>query len=141
MHKLNDGKSPGIDDIPAEMWKASGEEGVDLLWRLCTKIWKREEWPEDWCRAVFVPLPKKGNLKECSNYRTISLISHASKIMLRIIINRIKIKLDEEISIMQAGFREGRGTRDQIVNVRNVIEKCKDHKHPLHVLHRLFESI
>jgi hypothetical protein len=130
---LNNGKSPGSDDIPAELWKASGEEGVDLLWRLCTKIWKTGEWPDDWCRAVFVPLPKKGNLKDCSNYRTISLISHASKIMLRIIINRIKIKLEEEISITQAGFREGRGTRDQIVNLRNVIEKCKDHKQPLYM--------
>jgi len=104
-----------------------------LLWRLCIKIWDKEEWPEDWCKAVFVPLPKKGNLKECSNYRTISLISHASKIMLKIIINRIKIKLDEEISVTQAGFREGRGTRDQIVNIRNVIEKCKDHKLPLYL--------
>ena len=96
-------------------------------------IWKKEEWPKDWCRAVFIPLPKKGNLKDCANYRTISLISHASKVLLKIIINRMKRKLDQEISSTQAGFREGRGTRDQIVNIRNVMEKCKDHKLPLYM--------
>ena len=124
-------KSPGADDIPAEFWKASGEEGAELLWQLCTKICWEEEWPKEWCRAVFVPLPKKGNLKECSNYRTISLISLASKIMLRIIINRMKLL--EEISIRQAGFREGRGTRDQIVNIINIIEKCNEHRMPLYL--------
>jgi len=133
LHQLRNGKSPGIDGIPAELWKASGREGIELLWRLCIQIWKNEEWPKDWCRAVFIPLPKKGNLKECSNYRTISLISHASKVLLKIIINRMKCKLDQEISITQAGFREGRGTRDQIVNIRNVIEKCREHQLPLYM--------
>jgi len=133
LHQLRNGKSPGVDGIPAEMWKASGSEGLDLLWRLCIQIWNNEEWPKDWCRAVFIPLPKKGNLKECSNYRTISLISHASKVLLRIIINRMKCKLNQEISITQAGFREGRGTRDQIVNIRNVIEKCRAHQLPLYM--------
>ena len=121
LQQIQNGKSPGADDIPAEFWKASGEEGAELLWKLRTKIWWEEEWPKDWCRAVFVPLPKKGNLKECSNYRTISLMSHASKIMLRIIMNRMKVKLEEEISIRQAGFREGRGTRYLIVNIINII--------------------
>ena len=77
---------------------------------------------------------KKGNLKECSNHRTISLISHASKVLLRIIINRMKSKLEQEISTMQAGFREGRGTRDQIVNIRNIMEKCKIHRLPLYMV-------
>ena len=121
LQQMNNGKSPGTDDIPAELWKATGEEGIDIMWRLCKLIWSDEEWPRDWCRAVFVPLPKKGNLKECGNYRTISLISHASKVMLRIILNRMKGKLNQEISITQAGFREGRGTRDQIVNIRNIM--------------------
>ena len=62
LNQLGNGKSPGIDDIPAEMWKATGEEGIDLLSHLCLLIWKKEEWPKDWCRAVFIPLPKKGNL-------------------------------------------------------------------------------
>ena len=78
-------------------------------------------------------ITKKGQLKDCANYRTISLISHASKILLRIIIKRMKNKLDQEISSMQAGFREGRGTRDQIVNIRIVMEKCRDHKLPLYM--------
>jgi hypothetical protein len=133
LQQLNNGKSPGIDEIPAEMWKASGEEGIDIMWRLCKVIWRDEEWPRDWSRAVFIPLPKKGNLKECCNYRTISLITHASKVMLKIILNRMKGKLEQEISITQAGFREGRGTRDHIVNIRNIIEKCKTHKLSLYM--------
>ena len=80
-----DGKSPGCDGIPAEMIKAAGEEGVRVYLSLCRKIWNSGQWPRDWKRAVFMPLPKKGDLQECSNYRTISLISHASKIMLKVI--------------------------------------------------------
>ena len=73
---IGNGKAPGMDDIPIELWKAAGEEGVDILWRICKLIWTKGEWPKDWCRAVFIPISKKGNLKECSNYRTISLIVH-----------------------------------------------------------------
>ena len=90
------------------------------------------DWPKDWCRAVFVPLPKKGNLKECSNHRTISLIAHASKILLKIIMSRIKNKYFAEISEEQAGFVEGKGTREQIVNMRNIIQKCRDHNIPVY---------
>ena len=133
MGDIKKSKSPGIDEIPAELLQATGEEGIDIMWRLCCLIWKTGEWPKDWCRAVFVPLPKKGNLKECSNHRTISLICHASKVLLKIIIRRLKLKLEQEICDEQAGFREGRGTRDQIVNIRNVIEKCKGHKIPLYM--------
>jgi len=100
---------------------------------LCNLIWKDKEWPKDWTRSVFLPLPKKGDTRDCKNNRTISLISHASKVLLRIIINRLRVKLEEEISITQAGFRAGRGTRDQIVNIRNIIEKCKDHKLPVYL--------
>jgi hypothetical protein len=133
LRRINNGKSPGIDGIPIEMWKASGDEGVDILWRLCRLIWEKEEWPKDWCRAVFVPLPKKGNLKECSNHRTISLITHASKVMLKIIINRMKTKYDLEMAEEQAGFVDGKGTREQIVNIRNIIEKCREHNVPLYM--------
>jgi hypothetical protein len=83
--------------------------GIHIMWQLCVKIWSQEEWPSDWCRAVFIPLPKKGNLKECSNHRTISLINHASKILLKIINNRIEEKMEHEIAAEQAGFRAGRG--------------------------------
>jgi len=133
LNKMSNGKSTGIDDIPAELWKASGEKGIDLLWKLCNHIWKSQEWPTDWCRAVFLPIYKKGSKKECSNYRTISLISHASKILLRIIVNRIKHKYTDEISDEQAGFVEGRGTREHIVNVRQIMEKCKGHNIPLYM--------
>ena len=133
MQQLKDGKSPGFDNLTSEMWKATGEEGIDLMWHLSCKICNGREWPKDWCRAVFIPLPKKGDLKECANHRTISLICHASKILLKVISRRMKIKLQAEISDEQAGFREGRGTREQIVNIRNIIEKCREHRHPLYL--------
>ena len=133
MKQLKDGKSPGYDNLTSEMWKATGEEGTDLMWRLCSNIWNSREWPKDWCRAVFIPLPKKGDLKKCANHRTISLICHASKILLKVISRRMKIKLQAEISDEQAGFREGRRTREQIVNIRNILEKCREHKHPLYL--------
>ena len=131
--QLKKGKAPGIDNIPSELWQATGEEGTELLWRLCVKIWNQEEWPKDWCRAVFIPLPKKGDLKECANHRTISLISHASKVLLKIINARMEKKMELEIPEEQAGFRRGRGTRDQIVNIRNIIEKCRSHRTPLYL--------
>ena len=85
---LKERKSPGCDNIQAEMIKASGEEGLDVYYRLCTKIWETGQWPMDWRRAIFIPLPKKGDLQLCSYYRTISLISHASKILLKVIMKR-----------------------------------------------------
>ena len=133
MKEIRNGKSPGFDDIPAELWKAAGEDGIKVMWKLCNKIWRKVEWPTDWERAVFIPIPKKGNIKECSNHRTISLISHASKILLKIINNRLKQKLESEIAEEQAGFRAGRGTRDHIVNIRNIIEKCRGHSEPLYL--------
>ncbi len=86
MNNIRNGKSPGYDEIPGELWKASCEEGI--MWRLCDRIWRKVEWPKDWRRTVFIPIRKKRNIKECSNHRTISLISHASKILLKIINNR-----------------------------------------------------
>ena len=126
-------KSPGIDNIQIELWKAAGEEGVDVLWNLCNLIWNTEEWPKDWCRAIFIPLPKKGNLKECSNHRTISLIVHASKVLLKIIAERVQMKYGVEMAEEQAGFVKGKGTREQIVNIRNIMEKCRSHNIPLYM--------
>ena len=133
LRQIKSGKDPGVDDLPIEIWKATGEVGVELLWRLCIKIWTCGEWPSEWCRAIFLPLPKKGNLKECSNYRTISLIVHASKILLKVIVGRLKMKYREIIPEEQAGFVEGRGTREQIVNIRILIEKFRECNIPLYM--------
>ena len=101
------------------------------MWRICKLIWTKGEWPKYCCRAVFIPIPKKGNLKECSNYRTISLIVHASKVLLNIIKGRIKLHYDREMS-EERGFVEGKGTREQIVNIRIIIEKWRDQNIPLY---------
>src|SRR5713101_1227784 len=124
-------KAPGIDDIPAELIKASGETGVKIFHKLCNKIWKKKEWPTDWTKSVFLPIPKKGDTRECSNNRTVALICHASKIILYIMIDRIQNHLDQEISKVQAGFTKGRGTRDQIANMTWIIEKFRELNRPL----------
>ena len=90
------------------------------------QIWKTQQWPEDWKRSVFIPIPKKGNAKECSNYRTIALISHASEVMLKILQARLQQYMNHELPDVQAGFRKGRGTRDQIANTCWIIEKARD---------------
>jgi exonuclease III len=126
LKQLPNNKSPGIDNIPAEIWKASGDTGVTLLWKLCTKIWNTKEWPRDWCRGVFIPLPKKGNLKECANHRTINLIVHASKILLKIIVSRLQIKYQQEISDEQAGFVKEKGAKEQITNIKIIMQKCRE---------------
>ena len=88
-------------------------------------MWKTQQWPQDWKRSVFIPIPKKGNAKECSNYRTIALISHASKLMLKILQARLQQYMNRELPDVQAGFREGTGTRDQIANIYWMIEKAR----------------
>jgi len=93
---------------------------------ICQQIWKTQQWPQDWKRSVFIPIPKKGNAKECSNYRTIALISHASKVMLKILQARLQQYVNRELPEVQAGFRKGRGTRDQIANIRWIMEKARD---------------
>ena len=89
------------------------------------QIWKTQQWPKDWKRSVFIPIPKKGNAKECSNYRTIALISHASKVMLKILQARLQEHVNRELPDVQAGFRKGRGTRDQIANICWIMEKAR----------------
>ena len=90
------------------------------------QIWKTQQWPQDWKRSVFTPIPKKGNAKECSNYYTIALISHASKVMLKILQARLQQCVNLELPDVQAGFRKGRGTRDQIANIRWIMEKARE---------------
>ena len=130
---LKDGKAPGCDGLTAEMIKLSGKEGIDVYHHLCRKIWHEGKWPLDWKRAVFIPLPKKGDLKECANYRTIALISHASKILLKIIQKRIEWKVEQEVSAAQAGFRRKSGTRDQMFNLKLIIQKCREFNVDLYV--------
>ena len=132
INSLKDRKSPGCDNIHAEMIKASGDEGVEVYHKLCATIWKSEQWPSDWKRAIFITLPKKGDLLMCSNYRTISLISHASKILLNVLLKRMENKLEEEVSNTQAGFRKNRGTRDHIFNLRMIIQKYREINASLH---------
>ena len=100
-----------------------------MLWKWCTlcqKIWKSQQWPQDWKRSVFIPIPKKGHAKEFSNYCTIALISHASKVMLKILQARLQQYVNHELPDVQAGFRKGRGTRDQIANICWITEKAKE---------------
>ena len=123
MKKLSSGKSPGLDGISAEMVKATGSYGVNMLHRLCLSIWETCHWPEDWKIQEYVVLFKSGETKLCSNYRTIALISHTSKILLLIIVDRLKRKLESEQPEEQAAYRKGRGTRDMLVCLQVLIEK------------------
>ena len=96
---------------------------MKVLQSICQQIWKTQQWPQDWKRSVFIPILKKGNAKECSNYRTIALISHASKVMLKILQARLQQYRNHALPDVQARFRKGRGTRDQIANICWIIEK------------------
>ena len=114
----------GGDGIPVELFQILKDDVVKVLHSMCQQIWKTQQWPLDWKRSVFIPIPKKGNAKECSNYHTIALISHASKVMLRILQAKLQQYVNCELPDVQAGFRKGRGTRDQIANIRWIIEKA-----------------
>ena len=102
------------------------DDAVKVLHSICQQIWTTQQWPQDWKRSVFIPILKKGNAKECSNYRTIALISHASKVMLKILQARLQQYMKRELSDVQSGFRKGRGTRGQIANICWIIEKAKE---------------
>ena len=110
-------KASGGYGIPVEVFQILKDDAVKVLHAICQHIWKTQQWPQDWKRSVFIPIPKKGNAKECSNYRTIALISHASKVMLKILQVRLQQYVNCELPDVQAGFRKGRGTRDQIANI------------------------
>ena len=119
-------KASGDDGIPVELYQILKDDAVKVLHSICQQIWKTQQWPQDWKRSVFIPIPKKGNTKECSNYRTIVLISHDSKVMLKILQARLQQYVNREIPDGQAGFREGRGTRDQIANIHWIIVKARE---------------
>ena len=111
-------KASGGDGIPVELFQILKDDAVKVLHSICQQIWKTQQWPQDWKMSVFIPIPKKGNGEECSNYCTTALISHASKVLLKILQARLQQYTNHELPDVQAGFRKGRGTRDQIANIR-----------------------
>ena len=115
-------KASGGDGISVELFQILKDDAVQVLHSICQQIGKNQQWPQDWKKSVFIPIPKKGNAKECSNYRTIALISHASKLMLKILQAKLEEYVNSELPDVQAGFIKGRGTRDQIANIRWIIE-------------------
>ena len=119
-------KASGGDGIPVELFQILKDDAVKVLHSICQPIWKTQQWPQDWERSVFIPIPKKHNAKECSNYRTVALISHASKVMLKILQARLQQYMNCELPDVQAGSRKGRGTRDQIANIRWIIKKARE---------------
>ena len=116
-------KASGGDGIPIELFQILEDDAVKVLHSVGQQIWKTQQWPQDWKRSVFIPIPKKGNAKECSNYCTIAFILHTSKVMLKILQARLQQYVNRELPDVQAGFRKGRGTRDQIANDHWITEK------------------
>ena len=116
----------GGDRIPAELRKILNDDAVKVLHSIHEQIWKTQQCPQDWKRSVFIPVPKEGNAKECSNYHTIALISYASKVMLKILQARLQQYVNHELPDVQAGFRKGKGARDQIANIRRIVEKARE---------------
>ena len=119
-------KASGGDGIPIELFQILKDDAVKGLHSKCQKIWKIQQWPQDWKRSVFIPISKKGSAKECSNYCTIALISHASKVMLKILQARLQQYVNQEFPDVQAGFRKSRGTRNQTANIYWIIEKKQE---------------
>ena len=119
-------KASGGDGIPVELFQILKDDAVKVLHSICQQIWKTQQWPQDWKRSAFIPVPKKGNAKECSKHHTIAVISHASKVMLKILQARLQQYMNCELSDVQAGFRKGRGTRDQIANICWIMEKARE---------------
>ena len=106
-----------------ELFQILKDDAVKVLHSICQQFWKAQQWPQDWKMSLFIPIPKKGNAKECSNCCTIALISHASKVMLKILQARLQQYMNRELPDIQGGFRKGRGTRDQTANIRWIMEK------------------
>ena len=116
-------KASGGDGIPVELFQILKDDAMKVLLSICQQIWKTQQWPQDWKMSVFIPIPKKGNAKECSNYYTIALMSHASKVMLKILQARLQKYVNHKLPDVQAGFRKSRRTRDHIANIHWIIKK------------------
>ena len=119
-------KVSGGDRIPVELFQFLKDDVVKVLHSICQQIWKTQQWPQDWKRSVFIPIPKKGNARECSNYCIVPFFSHASKVMLKNLQARLQQCVNCEILDVQGGFRKGIGTRDQIANIQWIIEKARE---------------
>ena len=119
-------KASGGDGISVKLFQILKDAAVKVLHSICQQIWKTQQWPQDWKRPIFIPIPKKGNAKECSNYHTTALISHASRVMLKMLQARLQQYVNQELPDVQAGCRKGWGIRDQIANIRWVIEKARE---------------
>ena len=119
-------KASGGDGIPDELFQILKDDAVKVLYSTWQHIWKTQQWPQDWKRSVFIPIPKKDNAKECTNHHIIALISHTSKVMLKILQARLQQYMNHELPDIQIGFRKGRRTRDQIANIRWIIKKVTE---------------
>ena len=119
-------KASGGDGIPTELFQILKDDAVKVLWLICQQIWKTQQWPQDWKRSVFIPIPKKGNAKKRSNYCTIALISHVSKVKFKILQARLQQYVIHGFPDVQAGYRKGRGTKDPIANIHWIIKKARE---------------
>ena len=126
LESITTNKARGGDGIPVEPFQILKDDAVKVLHVICHQVWNTHQWPQDCKRSVLIPIPKKGNAKECSNYRTIALTSHASKVMLKILQARLQQYVSHELPDVQAGFRKGRGTRYQIANIHWIIKKARE---------------
>ena len=126
MGSITVNKGSGGNGIPVELFQILKDDAVKVLHSVYQQIWKIQQWPQDWKRSVFIPIPEKSNAKECSNYRTVALISHASKVMFKIFQARLQQYMNRELADIRTGFGKGRGTRDQIANIRWIIEKARE---------------
>ena len=126
LESITTNKASGGNGIPVELFQILKDDAVKVLHSICQQIWKTQQWLQDWKRSVFIPIPKKGNAKECSIYHTIALISHVSKVMLKILQARLQQYMKLELPDTQAGFRKGKGTRDEIANIWWIIEKARE---------------
>ena len=141
LESITTNKASGGDGIPVQLFQILQDDAVKVLHSVCQQIWKTQQWSPDWKRSVFIPISKRGNAKECSNYRTIALISHASKVMLKILQARLQKYVSCEPPDVQAGFRKGRGTRDQTANICWIIEKARVPEKNLFLLYWLCQSL
>ena len=135
LESITTNKASGGDGIPVELFQILKDDAVNVLHSICQQIWKIQGWPQDWKRSVFIPIPKKGNAKQCSNYLTIAFISQASKVVLKILQARLQQYMNRELPDVQAGFRKGRGTRDQIANIHWIIEKAREFQKNMFLLY------
>ena len=126
LRSITTNKASGSDGIPVELFQILKDDAVKVLHSICQQIWKTQHWPQDWKKSVFIPIPKKGNAKECSDYWTIALISHTSKVMLKILQARLQQYMNHELPDIQVGFRKGRGTRGKIANTHWIIKKARE---------------